>query len=42
MTGSRFPLTRRSVVAALGGDDAAATGEAWDALARGYWRPVYA
>jgi DNA-directed RNA polymerase specialized sigma24 family protein len=42
MTGSRFPLTRRSVVAALAGDDAAATGEAWDALARGYWRPVYA
>lgn len=42
MTGSRFPSTRRSVVAALAGDDDAATAAAWDALARGYWRPVYA
>lgn len=42
MTGSRFPSTRRSVVAALAGDDDAATADAWDALARGYWRPVYA
>ena len=42
MTGSRFPSTRRSVVAALAGDDETATAEAWDAIARGYWQPVYA
>jgi len=42
VTGDRFPSTRRSVVAALTGDDAAELQEAWEALARGYWRPVYA
>lgn len=42
MTGDRFPSTRRSVVAALAGDDDVALREAWEALARGYWRPVYA
>ena len=38
----RFPATRHSVVAALGGDDPAAAERAWDTLVRGYWRPVYA
>ena len=42
MTGDRFPSTRRSVVAALAGDDSARTRDAWESLARGYWRPVYA
>lgn len=42
MTGDRFPSTRRSVVAALAGDDDAALREAWEVLARAYWRPVYA
>lgn len=41
MTSERFPATRRSVVAALAGDDAEASREAWDTLARAYWRPVY-
>ena len=38
----RFPATRHSVVAALGGEDRAAAERAWDALVRSYWRPVYA
>lgn len=42
MTEDRFPETRRSVVAALAGDDAAELEEAWAVLARAYWRPVYA
>lgn len=36
----RFPETRRSVVAALGGSPSEA-GRAWELLARAYWRPVY-
>ncbi len=40
--GDRFPATRHSVVAALGGADAAASDAAWETLVRGYWRPVYA
>lgn len=42
MTGDRFPSTRRSIVEALAGDDDAAVRDAWEALARAYWRPVYA
>lgn len=38
----RFPITRRSVVEALSGSDPDASIRAWDALARSYWRPVYA
>lgn len=37
-----FPLTRHSVVRAMGGGDAAARSAAYDAVVRGYWRPVYA
>lgn len=38
---SRFPLTRHSVVAATRSDDIATREQAWDALARAYWKPVY-
>ncbi|HEX6135693.1 MAG TPA: sigma-70 family RNA polymerase sigma factor [Longimicrobiales bacterium] len=36
-----FPLTRLSVVAGTGHDDPALQREAWDALIRAYWKPVY-
>jgi DNA-directed RNA polymerase specialized sigma24 family protein len=39
--GERFPATRHSVVAALGGADPSAATDAWNTLVRGYWRPVY-
>ena len=42
MTADRFPSTRRSVVAALAGDDQRSRDDAWESLARAYWRPVYA
>lgn len=42
MTADRFPSTRRSVVAALAGSDERAQEDAWEALARAYWRPVHA
>lgn len=38
----RFPATRFSVVQATGSDDPSIRREAWDALVRAYWRPVYA
>jgi len=37
-----FPLTRHSVVGALGATDVVARAAAFDVLARSYWRPVYA
>ena len=40
--GERFPPTRHSVVAALAATDSRLAEPAWDALVRGYWRPVYA
>lgn len=39
--GNDFPLTRVSVVQATGSDDAGIRGQAWDALIRSYWKPVY-
>ncbi|MCI0434835.1 MAG: sigma-70 family RNA polymerase sigma factor [Gemmatimonadetes bacterium] len=39
--GSAFPLTRFSVVQATGSDDPGIRRDAWDALIRSYWRPVY-
>ncbi|HEX6309490.1 MAG TPA: sigma-70 family RNA polymerase sigma factor [Longimicrobiales bacterium] len=36
-----FPLTRLSVVAATGHDDPVLRRDAWDALIRSYWKPVY-
>lgn len=45
MTGSAphgvFPATRFSVVRATGSEDPSLRREAWDALVRAYWRPVY-
>jgi RNA polymerase sigma factor (sigma-70 family) len=40
-SGSAFPLTRFSVVQATGSDDPGIRQEAWDALIRSYWKPVY-
>lgn len=37
----RFPLTRGSVIAAVGGDDVAARARAVEAIASAYWRPIY-
>ena len=37
-----FPKTRRSVIAALGADDAMERARSFEVLARTYWRPVYA
>lgn len=37
-----FPPTRRSVIAALGSDDAVTRARSFEILARAYWRPVYA
>jgi DNA-directed RNA polymerase specialized sigma24 family protein len=42
VTADRFPSTRRSVVAALAGGDERVREDAWEALARAYWRPVHA
>lgn len=39
--GSAFPLTRFSVVLATGSEDPGIRHEAWDALIRSYWKPVY-
>jgi len=39
--GDRFPLTRRSVVAAVRDADPRVRRQAWDALVASYWRPVY-
>ena len=36
-----FPATRFSVVQATGSDDPAIRRDAWDALIRSYWKPVY-
>ena len=36
-----FPATRFSVVRATGSEDPSLRREAWDALVRAYWRPVY-
>jgi RNA polymerase sigma factor (sigma-70 family) len=38
---SSFPATRFSIVRATGSDDPLVRREAWDALVRAYWRPVY-
>jgi RNA polymerase sigma factor (sigma-70 family) len=38
---SLFPTTRRSVVEALGSDDAAERARAFDAMVSIYWRPLY-
>ena len=38
----RFPSTRHSVVRAIGSADPPERARAYDALARSYWRPVYA
>ena len=38
---SGFPRTRYSVVLATGSADARLRREAWDALVRAYWKPVY-
>jgi RNA polymerase sigma factor (sigma-70 family) len=37
-----FPLTRHSVVRAIAGADPEARAQAYDAIVRSYWRPVYA
>jgi RNA polymerase sigma factor (sigma-70 family) len=37
-----FPLTRHSVVRAMTSADPEARAQAYDAIVRGYWRPVYA
>jgi RNA polymerase sigma factor (sigma-70 family) len=37
-----FPLTRHSVVRAMAAEDPAVRAAAFDAVIRGYWRPVYA
>jgi RNA polymerase sigma factor (sigma-70 family) len=37
-----FPLTRNSVVRAIAGADPEARRQAYDAIVRSYWRPVYA
>jgi RNA polymerase sigma factor (sigma-70 family) len=37
-----FPLTRHSVVRAIASADPAARAQAYDAIVRSYWRPVYA
>jgi RNA polymerase sigma factor (sigma-70 family) len=39
--GGAFPLTRFSVVQATGSEDPGIRREAWDALIRSYWKPVY-
>jgi DNA-directed RNA polymerase specialized sigma24 family protein len=39
--GDRFPLTRRSIVAAAGDADPEVRRQAWDVLVASYWRPVY-
>jgi RNA polymerase sigma factor (sigma-70 family) len=39
--GGRFPLTRRSMIAAAGDADPEVRRQAWDALVASYWRPVY-
>jgi RNA polymerase sigma factor (sigma-70 family) len=41
MPGSLFPTTRRSVVLALGSDDADERARAFDALVTIYWKPLY-
>jgi len=38
---SDFPLTRCSIVHATGSDDPRLRGQAWDAIVRSYWKPVY-
>jgi hypothetical protein len=40
-SGGRFPLTRRSIVAAAGNADPEVRRQAWDVLVASYWRPVY-
>lgn len=42
MSNGTFPATRSSVVRDLGSVDPARRAAAYDALARSYWRPVYA
>ncbi len=39
--GDRFPQTRRSVLLAARDADPAVRRQAWEALAGGYWKPVY-
>lgn len=39
--GSRFPLTRRSVLLAAGDADPQVRRQAWETLVASYWRPVY-
>ena len=41
MTVAPFPTTRRSVVLALGSDDAAERTRAFDTLVACYWKPLY-
>jgi RNA polymerase sigma factor (sigma-70 family) len=40
-TTGAFPATRFSVVRATGSDDPRVRADAWDALVRAYWKPVY-
>ena len=40
-SGDRFPITRRSIVAAAGNADPEVRRRAWEVLVATYWRPVY-